>query len=297
MTVNESPPRLPDLSSTKVTVEENFPGLWPAVEAGLSVCATLFLEDNANPAALIYVGEPSSSKTTVADMFTGHRLTYHSDSFTPASFVSQAANVTKEQLAKVDLLPKIQHKVLITPELAPIFRGKDDELAKRFAILTRVLDGGGLQVDAGTHGHRGYVGDYMFAWMGCTTPFGQNVWTLMAQLGSRLFFWVMEGGKEITVDDLVASLEGSPYRDRLAVCKHAVHDFLTVLEERNEGVRGVRWAKDEPTITAPIAWFGRLVAAMRSVPATSEEHVPTAEALGGHLKTGQSWTGQNRPVG
>ena len=75
------------------------------------MCATLFLEDNANPVALIYLGEASSSKTTVADMFTGHRLTYQSDSFTPAAFVSQAANVAKEKLASVDLLPRLQHKV------------------------------------------------------------------------------------------------------------------------------------------------------------------------------------------
>src|SRR5262249_58021796 len=116
-----------------------------------------------NPVAVIYVGGPSSSKTTVADLFADHAIAYVSDNFTPAAFVSHAANRTTKDLGKVDLLPRIKHKVLVTPELAPIFRGKEDELAQRFAIITRVLDGQGLMTDSGTHGRRGYRGDYRFA--------------------------------------------------------------------------------------------------------------------------------------
>src|SRR3712207_3933042 len=102
-----------------------------------------------------------------------------------ASFVSHAANVSRGELEAVDLLPRIKHKVLITPELAPIFRGKDDELAQRFSIMTRVLDGQGLQTDSGTHGRRGHRGDYLFAWLGCTTPLEDKVWRVIAQLGGR----------------------------------------------------------------------------------------------------------------
>jgi hypothetical protein len=148
----------PDVLVVEQTIKTYFPGLWPAVDVGLSVCATLLLEDNVNPVAVIYVGGPSSSKTPVADMFADHPLTYISDNFTPAAFVSHAANVSRKDLEEVDLLPRIKHKVLITPEMAPIFRGKEDELATRFAILTRVLDGQGLQTDSGTHGQRGYRG-------------------------------------------------------------------------------------------------------------------------------------------
>jgi hypothetical protein len=118
-------------------------------DIALSVCATLLLEENTNPIALILVGGPSSSKTTVADLFADHKVAYVSDNFTPASFVSHAANVTSKNLEKVDLLPRIKHKLLVTPELAPIFRGKDDELASRFSTITRVLDGHGLMTDSG----------------------------------------------------------------------------------------------------------------------------------------------------
>ena len=153
--------------------------------------------------------------------------------------------------------------------MAPIFRGKDDDLLRRFAILTRVLDGTGLKIDAGTHGQRGYTGDYMFAWLGCTTPFGDQVWTLMAQLGSRLFFWVMDSGKTVTSADLVASVGGSQYRDRTAACREAVHAHLTALEEAHGGIRGVQWGQDSPDIVTCIAHLARLVAAMRSVPANN----------------------------
>jgi hypothetical protein len=164
------------------------------VKAGLSTCATLLLKDISNCTALIYVGLASVGKTTVAEMFTDDAITktkplcYVSDSFTPAAFVSHAGNVNKADLEKQDLLPRTKHKVLITPELSPLFRaGKKDELMLRFTVLTRVLDGGGLQTDSGNHGSRRYRGDYVFAWLGCTTPFEEQTWQVMASLGSRLF--------------------------------------------------------------------------------------------------------------
>jgi|RhiMethySRZTD1v2_1073278.scaffolds.fasta_scaffold454199_2 hypothetical protein len=113
-----------DAASVRAVIEQNFPGLWPSVDLGLATIAGLLLKDNTNPVAVIYVGGPSSSKTTVADLFADHPLCYVSDNFTPASFVSHAATRSSKQLASVDLLPRIKHKVLVTPELAPIFRVK-----------------------------------------------------------------------------------------------------------------------------------------------------------------------------
>ena len=45
-----------------------------------------------------------------------------------------------EKLKEIDLLPKIELKLLITKELAPIFRGRQDELIDRFSILISVLE-------------------------------------------------------------------------------------------------------------------------------------------------------------
>jgi len=85
-------------------------------DLALSVCATLLLAKNTNPTALIYVGgtqfKQDDSRRHVrrrrrgrwANKPSAHRLFYLSDSFTPAAFVSQAANRTTKDLAKVDLL-------------------------------------------------------------------------------------------------------------------------------------------------------------------------------------------------
>lgn len=71
---------------------------------------------------------------------------------------------------EVDLLPRIRHKVFLFPELAPLFGLRNEDLLGSFSILTRVLDGQGLSTDSGVHGRRGHTGDYIFAWIGCTTP-------------------------------------------------------------------------------------------------------------------------------
>ena len=75
-----------DVAPVRGTVEGHFPGLWPAVEVGLSVCSTLLLDDNSNPVAVIYVGPPSSSKTTVADMFAGPLCANMNETLTPKEF-------------------------------------------------------------------------------------------------------------------------------------------------------------------------------------------------------------------
>ncbi|WP_447983830.1 bifunctional DNA primase/polymerase [Nitrospira sp. Nam74] len=159
----------PNIAVVRQTVETHFPNLWPAVDLGLATCATLLLADNANPAAMIFMGPAATGKTTVATMFSA-TMCYRSDKFTPAAFVSHSAKATPEQLKAIDLLPRIQHKVLVTPELSTMFRGKPDDLLERFSIITRVLDGQGLISDSGTHGRRGYEGDYLFACSGVRRP-------------------------------------------------------------------------------------------------------------------------------
>ena len=260
------------LTALETTVKTHFPKLWPGVDLGLATCATLLLKDNVNPVAVIYVGPPSAGKTTVLEMFGDAQVNekvfcYVSDKFTPAAFVSQAANVEKDKLAQVDLLPRIQYKVLVTPELAPIFRGKDEDLVKTFSTLTRVLDGQGYTVDGGTHGKRGYRGDYLFCWLGATTPFEKKVWKVMSQLGSRLFFLVMDHTEAITLEELIQPTQ-VPYATKLAECRKAVHEFLPQLINIYGGVRGVSWDEqaDDPTLKK---WIGRcamLLAKMRSEP-------------------------------
>lgn len=269
--------QVPDLAGVRKKVEQHYPYLWPAVEAGLSVCATLLLKDNANPTALIYIGPASAGKTTVASMFDGSLqegakqegsgIVYRSDQFTPASFVTQAATVLREELEKIDLLPRIKHKVLLTPDLVTMFRGKADELTERFSIITRVLDGQGLTRDGGAHGQRGYTGDYLFAWLGCTTPLTDTIWGLMAQLGSRLFFFSLDSASEPTEEDLVQSItKDISYQPMLKECQHCVQDFLKTLFLKSGGVKSVIWVqrKTPVKVARTIAALASMLAKMRT---------------------------------
>lgn len=256
----------PDINALRATILEHFPGVWPEALAGLAVNATLLLKDNANPTALIYVGSASSQKTTVLDFFSEHKdITYRSDKFSPKSFVSHHAAAKRESLPDIDLLPRIRHRCMVTPELAPLFRGREEELTDNFTILTAVLDGHGFTSDSGTQGRRGYIGDYLFSWLGASTPFHSKVWRIMAQLGSRLFFIAMPED-EVSDEELDSVITAPvPYRDRVAACREAVGAFLKQLWEAHDGVRGVEWdnAATSPEVMEVLRNTARVVACLR----------------------------------
>jgi hypothetical protein len=148
-----------------------------------------------------------------------------SDNFTPKSFVSHAANINSKQLGEIDLLPKIENKVLVTKELAPIFRGKKDDLVERFSILISVLDGKGLMSSSGSKGTRGYDRDINFCWLGATTPLKNETHKLMAQLGTRMLFYNTDR-REKSIDELVEFALHNDNTIREALSRAAVNDFL-----------------------------------------------------------------------
>ena len=275
-----------DIAAVRAVIEQHFPSLWPAVNLGLATCATLLLKDNANPVALIYVGPPSAGKTTVATMFEtavykGQLICYRSDKFTPAAFVSQSAKANDKQLSRIDLLPRIKHKVLLTPELSTIFRGKQDELVERFSIITRVMDGQGLSIDGGTHGRRNYTGDYLFAWIGCTTPLDSSVWGVMAQLGSRLFFLVMDTVAQPSLEDLIgANVQSVSRPESIQACQEAVKLHLEAVFTEHEGVKGREWKRqDDPReVLDGIARCAQLLSVMRTPVGSSEDEKPQPES-------------------
>ena len=71
----------------------------------------------------------------------------------------------------MDSLPQLANKVLVTKELTPIFRGREDELKENFATLTAVLDGKGFTSNSGVQRKRGYEQSIVFNWLGATTPY------------------------------------------------------------------------------------------------------------------------------
>ena len=85
------------------TIKNNFPELLSPSEYGLSIMAQILIKEITNPFALVLVDVPSSGKTISINFFAEiEGLTYATDKITPASFVSNASNVKREELAKID---------------------------------------------------------------------------------------------------------------------------------------------------------------------------------------------------
>jgi hypothetical protein len=257
---------MPSLGQVYRVVGECFPTIVSETITCLSVTATLLLEDQQNPVAMNLEGVPSSLKTTIIDFFGGaDDKCYRSDKFTPKSFVSHSASISREKLDEVDLLPRIRHKVFLVPELAPLFGLRNEDLLESFSILTRVLDGQGFSSDSGVHGRRGHTGDYLFAWIGATTPIPHNVWKTMGKLGSRFLFAEMPDEEQSDAELVYGAAGGRSYRERVALCRDAITDFLDDLWRDTGGVRGVPWQReaDPEPVMLRIAAFAKVLARLR----------------------------------
>jgi hypothetical protein len=201
--------------------------------------AQLLLNDISNPFALVLVDVPSSTKTITLNFFDGlDALIYPTDNFTPASFVSHASNVKREILGNVDLLPRIRYRTLIVRDLGSIFGVNEDDLIKSFGLLTRVLDGEGLETDSGVHGKRGYKGDYLFMLLAGVPQISHRVYKIMGNFGSRLFFRRLNSPDEDD-EELIAQNKGPAWKLKELACRQATQNFLRTLWAANP--KGVTW--------------------------------------------------------
>lgn len=207
------------IQQVEAVVRRELPDCWLPLEACLSAIGAAMLKDINHCIGLILVGEPGGRKGTTLYMLGSNDPIYRLDDFTPASFVSADATKTEGQLARIDLLPQIKHKILIVDELAPILSKRYEDLVSSIGILTKVMDGKGYWRATGTHGRRGYEGDYRFSMICGTTPPEHGVWQALGKLSSRWIFFNL--GK--------ASLLGDIRRDygaALAECSRVTQEFL-----------------------------------------------------------------------
>lgn len=193
-------------------------------EIAMSAYATLMLRMD-GCVAVIFEGPPSTNKTTVLNMFATVDLTFRLDDFTPASFVTMTANKTATELAKIDLLPRIQHRVLVSPDLAPLMSKKNADNAANLGVLTRVLDGTGYMRSAGTSEPRGYEGDYRFVLLGATTPITKSIHEQLAQLGNRLLL-AESGSPAVTNEELHELLSGGDIGHKVEACQGVIKHGL-----------------------------------------------------------------------
>lgn len=242
------PSTAPSFAGWKEVIDRHFPVLLPAAEAGLSLVCQLLIRDITNCGALVLVDVPSTGKTIAINFFDGiEEITYSSDSFTPASFVSNAAKVSKKRLAKIDLLPRIRRRMFMVRDMATIFSEREDDLLKNLGTLTRVLDGEGLATDTGVHGRRRLRGDYVFMFLAASTPLPMRVWKAMGTLGPRLFFLGLHTPDK-QEHELAEQLRKTPYKQKEAECQKMTRDFLYSLWRKYP--QGVTWEKENDPLSA-----------------------------------------------
>jgi hypothetical protein len=149
-------------------VLRHHPEAWIFVEFSLAVRSILRIEGCTLPFMGVILAAPASTKTLAIQLFRKDPGSFHTDSFSASSLVSHNSTMSEEQLQKVDMLQKIKNKLVLTPELSPVFTDNEDNLKNVLGKLTRVLDGHGFENDSGAQGHRGY-GDTMFVWLSRNT--------------------------------------------------------------------------------------------------------------------------------
>jgi hypothetical protein len=108
-------------SILRQVVSEKIPDAWEPLEFTLCVAMILNIKGNTLPFAGIILANASSFKTVGIEMLRTCPNTFYTNNFTPKSFVSHNTGVSKKELEKIDMLPRIQDKVFLAPELSPTF--------------------------------------------------------------------------------------------------------------------------------------------------------------------------------
>src|SRR5215212_4112504 len=173
---------------------------------------------------------PSSLKTAFFKFLRNFWYSYYTDKFTARAFVSHSANVSKEKLVEIDMLPQIQNRILLTPELSALFTGKDDDVREQFGMITRLLDGEGLETNSGVHGKRGYYGKYMFTWLGAAVDIPYSVYKFLSTIGFKIYFLRLPKTK-LTTNDLVEQLLAEkPFNEKMKEIEKLLINYLIWFE-------------------------------------------------------------------
>ncbi len=258
-----------------------YPDAWTFMEFCLSVKSVLNITDCTLPFMGVLIAPPSSTKTMVIELFRKYPHTFYSDSFTPSSLVSHNASLTEERLQEVDMLPKMKDNLMLTPELAALFTAKEDDLQKVMGIITRILDGHGLENDSGAQGHRRY-GDTMFVWLGATVEIPYKVWKLLGNLGHKIYF-IRPPLRKKTVKDLKRIAKSNNFSKRNKEIEQALLDYLKTFDAAPEvegkiklenGIVKIRWneeiEEEQDKALEHISHLANLLASLRGTVYVSE---------------------------
>jgi hypothetical protein len=256
--------------------DDNFPGLWDSLEFELSIYKILNIKDCTLPFAGILLGPPGSLKTVGIELFRKSKDSFYTDNFSSKSFVSHSTAVKREQLAQIDLLPKIKNKFFLTPELSPTFAKKDEDLIETLGTITRILDGHGYENDTGAHGHRGYSGIHMFTWIGAAVDIPRKVHKYLGTLGPKLYFFRLPL-VEKSDDEYLLQMNNDDFYIKFKKIQDTLNDYLEWFSycpeiETVQKLVKITWdhMKDDKESEKIIIRIGKILAHLRAVVATWE---------------------------
>jgi hypothetical protein len=237
----------------RITIK-HYPEAWPFLEFCLAVKSILNVKDFTLPFMGVLLAAPASMKTMIIQLFRKYPGSFYTDSSTPNSLVSHSSTLPEEKLQQVDMLPKLKDKLVLTPELAPIFTSKDDDLQKVLGMITRILDGHGFESDSGAQGHRRY-GDTMLVWLGAGVEIPPKVWRLLGTLGHKIYFIRPPLSKK-TPEDLKRIAKNNNFSINNKEIEDALLDYLktfdacpeadkkTTRTTKEDGVVKLKWNED-----------------------------------------------------
>ena len=253
----------------------NIPKLWPALEFALSVKFILNIKDCNLPFAGILLGPVSSLKTASIELFRGRDNTFYTDNFSAKAFVSHNSAVKRDNLSEIDMLPKIKNKFFLTPELAPTFAQREEELLGTLGIMTRILDGHGYESDTGAQGHRGYNEDIMFTWLGAAVDIPHKVHKQLSVLGPKLYFYRLSKSEE--TEDYYYNRRNENFGEKRKAIQRALIEYLEYFEtnpqiiiENNLPKIRLTSGNDEELAHRYIIRLARLLARLRAIVPTWE---------------------------
>ena len=259
----------------KVT-NDNFKGLWESLEFELSVQKILNLKDCTLPFAGFLLGPSGGNKTLGMELFRAYKNALYTDKFSARAFVSHSTAVKREDLEKIDLLPRMKNKFFLTPELSPLFGQRDEDLMDTLSIITRIVDGHGFESDTGAHGHRGYSEDIMFTWVGAAVDITWRVHKCLGTLGPKLYFYRVPL-IEKKDDEYVNQMENDDFNIKMPQVRDALIDYLEYFDKCPKSVvvndlTKIQWdnSGDNKETSKIIVKLSKLLAHLRALVTTYE---------------------------
>jgi len=270
--------------------EKNFPDKFWLLEICLATRAILEIKGITLPLMVVILGPPSSGKSTVLILIELVPKAYSLDKFTPRAFQSHMAGKRKVDLEKDDLLTRIKDQIFLTPDLAPLFSARDEDIVENFGTLTRLLDGKGLKTSSGVHGERS-SGPVFFVWIGAAVEVSKNIWNLIAKLGPKMFF--LRVHLDLTYEEeqqkiMQNMLSEEEYEEKIEEVKEKLLDYweaVTSFPLQEEGKIVWDKSKESPDVMLKIVQHAQILARLRG-------YVPTDKTEG----TGGSNYGFLEPI-